>query len=258
MADAAPRKIESLKRSLRLWNYIVALVHSTSFVSLLIISIVNAADVPLVRWWTDFNQTATSEVIVYGISATLLPFPAITALFHLLAAWDVDNYYSEVLCRGVNRLRWVEYAITNSLITVSLLTLVGASNLYLIVACVLSNVVMQYFGYAHEVQNHPANSKPTLTPLLVGFLPFFAIWIATLAYQISGTASPTTYGAVAVYGSLFFALMFVVPLLVRYSKTGSEKIEVRANYTEEMFYILLSLTAKLFLDWTVTIGYLTA
>lgn len=243
-------------RSLRSWNYAVAAVHFSSFVVLTIISFANQSTAPRARLWTDYDGATLTEIANYPLFATLLPFPAITAFFHLLAAWNVDSYYSGVLVKGTNRLRWVEYAITNSLITWSLLTLVGAGNVFLLVAAVFSNVVMQYFGYKHELANHPEESTPTLQTLLMGFLPFFAIWTPTLAYTIAGISAAPAFEIVAVFGSLVFALLFVVPLLIRYRYAGSAEPEIQANYNEEIFYIILSLTAKLFLDWTVTINTL--
>lgn len=245
-----------LARRLRTWNYLVAAVHFSSFVALTIISYLNLATAKRVRLWTDYDGATLSVIADYPLFATLLPFPAITALFHLLAAWNVDSYYREVLVRGVNRLRWIEYAITNSLITVSLFGIVGAGDVYLFVAGILSNIAMQYFGYAHEEANHPLNRRPTLLPLLTGFLPFFAIWIPTLAYHIADISAAPAFEVVAVFGSLVFALLFVIPLLIRYRTRASKEVELQANYNEELFYIILSLTAKLFLDWTVTIDTL--
>jgi hypothetical protein len=249
------RPFGAAKRRLRNWNYGVAAVHATSFVALTAISFTYEASATRARLWTDFDGANLVEVANYPLFATLLPFPAITAFFHLLAAWNVDNYYQSVLMRGLNRLRWVEYAITNSLITASLLTLVGAGNVFLFVAGILSNIVMQYFGYLHEKVNHRSDTRvTTLMPLFAGFLPFFAIWVPTVLYTINGISSAPAFEIVAVFGSLLFAVMFVVPLWVRYETAGSGALELKANYNMELFYIILSLTAKLFLDWTVTIN----
>jgi len=247
------RPLAEASRSLRRWNYGVAAVHASSFVALTVLSFVYESSATRARLWTDYVRTTLVEVANYPLFATLLPFPAITAFFHLLAAWNVDNYSQNVLIRGLNRLRWVEYAITNSLITASLLALVGAGNVYLFIAGILSNVIMQYFGYLHEKVNHRSETRATsLMPLLVGFLPFFAIWVPTLAYNISGISTAPAFETVAVFGSL----LFVVPLLIRYQTAGSGQVELQANYNMELFYIILSLTAKLFLDWTVTINTL--
>lgn len=255
------QKAEELLAKARNWELAAIIVNLVSFVALSIIYVSTLSTQRTVDYWTDYGGVVVQRLTL-PIATTLLPFPLLTATAHAFAYFDFDGKFSRVIYDGVNRVRWIEYAITNGFITVSLLTLVGAGNIYLIVAGVLSNVVMNYFGYEHERANHPSQSTPTLRYLLAGFVPFFVIWTPTLAYQIARQSVSKTYETVAVYGSLVFALSFVLPLVLRYRRVlrdaryASKSNAYGANYRMQIFYTLLSMTAKIFLDWTVTIGNL--
>lgn len=255
MSQLVVKKVAEFTPKLKRTNLIAAIGNFASFTALLIIFLSTQSTQRLVNYWTDYANIVVIRLTI-TISTSLLPFPFLTGVEHLLAYFDVDGYYAAVLYDGINRIRWISYSITNGLVTISLLTLVGGGNIYLVVSSVLANVVMMYFGYRHEVANHPARSNPTLEFLLMGFIPFFAIWIPILGYQIARQSTSKLYESFAVYGSLPIALLFVVPLLIRYRSAGSPKNRVSANYRMETFYIILSLTAKIYLDWTIVIGNL--
>jgi hypothetical protein len=255
MSQSDVKKVEQLTPKLKRNNRYAVIGNLVSFTALLIIFVSTLGTQRLVDYWTDYGSVVVIRLTI-TISTSLLPFPFLTGVEHLLAYFNVDGYYNAVLYDGVNRIRWISYSITNGLVTISLLTLVGAGNIYLVVSSVLANAVMMYFGYKHEVANHPARSKKTLEYLLMGFVPFFALWIPILGYQISRQSVSKLYESFAVYGSFPIALLFVVPLLIRYRSAGSIKPRITANYRMENFYILLSLTAKIYLDWAITFGNL--
>lgn len=243
---------ERYKKSLRIWNGVVAGVQFASFTAILIISLVDLDNARRVALWID-SATGVQSLGSYPLFATLVPFPFITGVFHLLALFNVDDYYNGVLFRGINRLRWIEYSITNSLITFSLCVLAGAGGVVLLTVNVLANATMQYFGYLHEKKIHPPNStERTLWYIAIGFLPWLQTWVTVLTYYGLNFSAATLSDGFAIIGSLFWSLSFVFPLLWRYSKPAS----LKNNYTMELMYIFLSLTAKIWLDWTVVIGTL--
>jgi len=142
--------------------------------------------------------------------------------------------------------------ITNGLMTFSLCVIAGAGDVVLITVNIIANIIMQYFGYLHEKYNHPP-STVTRTPkfLIFGFLPWLQIWITILvAYGINGNV--VTSDAYSIVGSMLLSLTFVVPLIWRYTVETSSK----NNYTMELIYIILSFTAKAWLDWTFVLGNL--
>lgn len=238
--------------SLKRWNLFVVFVHTSSFIALTIIAIVNSATNRRVDMYVTLGSTVYNFGS-YPIAATLIPFPAITAIFHLLAASNVQNYYKDVLIRGKNSLRWLEYSITNGLMSWSLTFIAGnGAHVLLAVTCVLSNFVMQYFGYLHE------KSRKMLA-IWLGFIPWGYNWAVVLIYFGARLRleSVSVSDSLAIFGSLVWSLCFVAPLVYRYfSVTKSREEQVRVNYMVELAYIMLSLSAKLWLDWTITIGNL--
>jgi len=116
----------------------------------------------------------------------------------------------------------------------------------------LSNFVMQYFGYLHERYNHTRVNGKTLWVIFYGFIPWIINWFIAMAYFLERAAreGASVSDWLAVIGSLVWSLAFVAPLLWRYYQNNT----LENNYTMELAYILLSLSAKLWLDWVVTIG----
>jgi len=239
-----------LKRSLRTWNWAVAAVHGASFVALLIITLTSSAPLLSFPVWTDFGQVLT-VLFTTPISATLLPFPFITSAFHVAAALGVADYYKFALVKGVTPHRWLEYMITNGLMTVSVFALAGAGNILLPITGLVLNVIMNYFGYVHELAN--TKRQRTLNFVWWGFAPWLPLWIIPLTYYFVAASTLPIYFGVAIVGTFLFSIGFVLPLFYRYSTSSPELV---ANYNTERAYLILSLTAKLFLDWTVTIGTL--
>jgi hypothetical protein len=241
---------QNYKNSLYWWNICVTCVHWSSFIALTAISTTRLDTVRRVALYFDSGKTSLGT---YPLFATLIPFPFITGLFHIFAAYNVDNYYYLVLKRGVNRLRWIEYAITNGLMTWSLCLLVRAGSILIPILCVFANFTMQTYGWWHERRNHMVKREyQSLGPLLLGFIPWLVVWATILAYWIAHVDTSTISEGFAVIGSFVLSLFFVFPLLWRYNTLNT----IENNYKMEIAYIVLSLTAKLWLDWTLTIGNL--
>jgi len=235
------------------WNIGVTCVHWTSFIALMVISFTRLDRTQRVHLWFDagYGQAIPRSLGSYPLFATLVPFPFLTGCFHVMAALNVDQYYHGTLKLGMNRLRWVEYAITNGLMTWSLCVLVGAGSILVPILCVFSNFVMQSFGWFHERRNHGVTrAARSLTPLLLGFIPWIVTWATILSYwSVNGG---NVAKALAVWGTFVWSLGFVAPLLWRYKQPNM----IKHNYNMEMAYMILSLSAKLWLDWTLVIGNL--
>lgn len=230
------------ERRLFRWNWFVVFVHTSSFIALLTLTLV-------------FNDTTRMVPIEgppstltgsYPLAATLLPFPLITAIFHVMAANGLFNYYADVLGEGRNALRWVEYSITNGLMSWSLLFVAGdGAPLLLAITNVLSNFVMQYFGYRHE-------KTRSLTDLLLGFIPWAFNWSCVFVYWGARASTSSFTDGLALVGSFVWSIAFTLPLFYWLWTRKTRENIVRVNYNVERAYILLSLSAKLWLDWVIT------
>jgi hypothetical protein len=243
---------QEFRRDVRREELLVAAVHATSFVALLIITLSTLSRALVLPLWFDGGGVAIRSLGTFPISATLLPFPAITALFHLAQAFDVADYYQYTLVRGVTPHRWLEYSITNGLMMWSIYTLAGAGNILLPITGLFLNVLMQFFGYAHERANS-GRGQHSLGYLLWGFVPWLALWLIPLTYYFDRAGELPVYYGVAIVGTFLLSLVFVAPLVWRYNTNDAPLL---ANKRVAQYYARISLTAKLLLDWTVVIGNL--
>jgi hypothetical protein len=239
---------------LRAWNILVARVHNSSFVALLTLTLLNLGVTRYVDVWGSIGFTWVS-LGSYPLAATLLPFPAITAIFHVMAACGVANYYVDVLKRGTNTLRWIEYSITNGLMSWSLVFVAGNGGFAILAAtAVLSNFIMQYFGYLHE-------KTRSMVHLLLGFIPWAFNWsiVFILFWSRASSIGASVTDYLAIYGSFVWSICFTLPLFYRYTVATRQQLQpiTQINYNVEVAYILLSLSAKLWLDWVIIGGSLS-
>ena len=246
--------VETLREKLFYWNVLVVFVHWSSFLALTIISFVNLDSARYVPLWIDFGSpTAIKSLGSYPIFSTLLPFPLITGAFHAWLAYNYKDYYSRFLVSGVAKARWLEFAITNGLMTFSVMVLARAGSILIPILGVFCNFQMQYFGYLHELRNHRVTPMHrTKGPYLMGFFPWIATWATIFTYYGLNVGNMVLSDSFAIIGTFVLSLTFVLPLEWRYTRANT----IQNNYNTEVAYILLSLTAKLYLDWTVTIGTL--
>lgn len=114
-----------------------------------------------------------------------LPFPLITALFHLMIGFGPgllssvqDQYLRDVMSNKGNYLRWLEYSITASLMTWVILQLSGVTNVFLLImAGPVANIALQCQGYLQEKFR-----TRSYVPTIVGWLIFSAQWAVILSY----------------------------------------------------------------------------
>jgi hypothetical protein len=240
--------------ALATWNLVAIGIFLVAGLAAVILTVLEGADARDAQLTTDIGGSVML-LATYKLYVTELPYVFIAALVHFLAYRGTDCYYKRALCRGEQRLRWWEYSITNGLMTLSLAQLAGITNVLLLVALLLANVSMNYAGYVTEQLNAGKHlwTKATL-PIVMGFAPYVAIWVATLVSHFSPSVAHAAYDTVAVLGSFALSLAFVAPLVYRANIDVRRTSEVRANFNVERAYIVLSLVAKLFLLFTVSIG----
>ena len=240
--------------TLKKWNLALAIVHLASGIASIIAAVL--LPVPLqARLYTDFDGVTLSTLAAYSLFITVVPIQIIASIIHWLQYADVAEYNKSVLCKGINSLRWIGFALANGLWTWSLFTLAGAGNIFLVISGVLVNFLMQYLGYLHERDNHPVNSPGTMIYLVLGIVPFVIIWAPVLTYHIINISTAKTYISVAIFGSLAFAFFMLVPFIWRYyQRKLNNTMTVRANFMLELFLIVLWALGTTFFVWCNIIG----
>ena len=187
--------------------------------------------------------------IAWGVAA----FVFLSALAHwLIATPGIFGWYLRNLDRDRNYARWIEYALSSSVMVVLIAMLPGISDIAALGAIFGVNAAMILFGLLVEHYERPGHASwlSYWFGVAAGAVP----WVLITIYIWSpGTnASPPAF----VYG-IFFSLFvffnsFAVNMVLQYRQVG----KWRDYLYGERVYIVLSLVAKSALAWQVFAGTL--
>lgn len=251
------------KNTLIRLNIAACIVHSLSFIAALAMSIVYAPQSYQAQLTTDFRRYDTGNFSTtleshgyYQLLWVDLPFPLITAIFHGLIAFMPfvrDDYLKRIFAEKGNPLRWIEYSITASLMTWVILQLSGVTNIFLLVICgVVANVALQWQGHLQEILK-----QRSYVPTLIGWLIFMGQWSVILSYFFTAVTSnnATPWFVYSIIIGLFF--FFCAFGLVQLAHTTGIPSFMKTAYAQDVAYLILSLTSKLFLTWNLLIGIAT-
>jgi hypothetical protein len=179
----------------------------------------------------------------------------LSGLFLLGAATIWNEKYNEWIKKGMNLFRWMEYAITSSLMVIVIAMLCGIYDLSSLILVAALNACMILFGWIMEVHNQ-TTKKTDWTSYIFGCFAGVVPWIVMGLYFFSAIASGGKAVPAFVYWifwSLFiFFNVFAINMVLQYKKVGKWKDYIYGEYA----YITLSLVAKTLLAWQVWGGTL--
>ena len=220
-----------------------------------------------------FAHEALLDIRTYDLFPILITIPAIAFVSHvaqILLIWlgDDDSWFKKDYLKGSNQIRWLEYAISATLQTWIIAQLAGSVNILInIVVAILGNIALQLFGYLHERANMNKftilredfkNIKLNWLWFILGFVLFalqwaWLMWSFFVAVDKADEAVPA-FVTVVFFVTLGLFALFAVVMLMR-SLGVSWFYPVDAY---EIWYIVLSLVAKLAIDWIVFFGIAAA
>ena len=182
-------------------------------------------------------------------------FLALSAFFHLVVAspWGFPRYLSG-LREHHNYFRWVEYALSSSVMVVLIAQITGIADAAALMGLFAVNAAMILFGWLQERYEEPGNGRwlPFVFGSMAGVVPWLAILLYVVAPGSQSEAAPPAF----VYGiivSLFlFFNVFALNQALQYAQVGRWR---RYAYGERA-YVVLSLVAKSVLAWQVFGGTL--
>ena len=225
---------------------------------ILILALSNDFTLPVIATYMDGPPGAGEPEITplfdVSIAWGVAVFLFMSAIAHfLIASPGIYPWYQRNLARKRNYARWMEYALSSSVMIVLIAMLTGISDVAALIALFGVNATMILFGWIQEKYETPGENVSWLAywfGVIAGAVP----WIAIAIYLISPglDASPPGF----VYG-IFFSLFiffngFAVVMVLQYRQIGKW-----ADYAYgESTYILLSLVAKSALAWQVFGGTL--
>ena len=237
-------------RRLRVWNIVVGLILAVQAVAIALLT--NGFSLPVTATFMTGPPGTTVEFdtlfdipLGWGVFA----FLAISAVALLtIAAPGVFEWYVRNLEQNRNYGRWIEYAVSSSIMIVLIAMITGVSDIAALIAIFGINACMILFGLLMEKYEEPG--KPSWLAFwfgtFAGIIPWIIIVIYVWSPGLDGAKPPTFVYAIIV--SLFVLFnIFAVNMWLQYRQIGPW----RDYLVGEKVYILLSLTAKALLAWQV-------
>jgi hypothetical protein len=258
-------------RSLRRWNRGLTFAHGIQFVAMVAISataVVFEPVVPTVKPIIEngtFTGVEQSSVTLFSVplAYVIASFFLMSAIAHASAGWLLRGRYEAFLARGMNPLRWVEYAFSSTVMIVAIAYLSYITDVPALVAIAGCNVAMILFGWSMEAANEgrlPKGEridwKHYIFGCIAGVIPWIAIFSILWAYSAQ-EGLPADAGIPAfvyvIIASLFVAFnIFAITMVLQYRKVGRWSDYLYGEKT----YMILSLVAKSLLAWQVWSGTL--
>jgi hypothetical protein len=258
MIAKSPISFASLKRL----NIYAGILHLISGLLILGLSLLLTWNRDIYTFYLHFNvapgvfkvqpEPQVAFTLMY-LGVILASFPIISALAHFTIAFLKNKEYNENLKKGTNPYRWIEYAISSSIMIVVIATFTGVWDLWSLVMIFVLNALMNMFGYEMEKLNQ-YTEKVDWSNYILGCIAGFTPWVVMAAYFVAALGSSATkpptfvYLILVVYFLLFCS--FAVNMVLQYKGVGKWKDYLYGERT----YIVLSFVAKLLLTWLVFTG----
>lgn len=215
---------------------------------------------PITSDYLNFNETsrqlepASRELFNLSLPVLIASFLLLSALAHLLVGTVYNREYNRNLKLGINKARWIEYALSASTMMVAISMLVGIYDAMTLLAIFTLTAVMNLMGLVMEVHNQTTRKTNWLSfwvGCLAGIVPWIAITFYLWLSADSGSPAPTFVYWIFVSIFAFFNC-FAINMVLQYKKVGKWSDYLYG----ERAYIILSLVAKSLLAWQVFAGTL--
>lgn len=258
MSSETPAITAPIAARLRRDNAIAGLVHLLQAVAVLALASSFALPVTAAYLQGPPGTPAADPEVLFDIptGAAVAGFLALSGLAHLLVCTAWRSHYLADLARHRNQARWVEYAVSSSLMIMLIAQLVGIADVAALLALFGVNTSMILFGWLQERHEQPGAGGwlPFFFGCLAGVVPWLAIGIYLLSLGSTSSAAPPTF-VYSIFVSLFvFFNVFALNQWLQY--------RARGRWSDYLFgeriYILLSLTAKSALAWQIFAGTLAS
>lgn len=246
---------------LRRFNAIMGFLHLIQGIFMILVS--RATTYPIFTNYLSFDVATRSlkpnPQLFYELpfGPAVAMFLLISAVAHFYLATIGYGRYVENLKKGMNPVRFYEYALSSSLMIVLIGMLIGLWDLGAIILIFTLNATMNLFGIMMELHNQNT-PKTDWTAFIYGCVAGFVPWVVIMLYFVGavnsgdGSAKPPDF-VYAIVPTLFvFFNIFAINMVLQYKKVGPWKDYLYG----ERVYIILSLTAKSVLCWLIWTGTL--
>ncbi|MEZ5246289.1 MAG: heliorhodopsin HeR [Acidimicrobiales bacterium] len=245
---------------LRRFNLVMGLVHLVSGALMVVLG--NDFELEISSFslggppGTPLADGTLDSVIGVPLAWATASFLFLSAFFHFVIATVGFRAYGSELRHGRNRFRWVEYALSSTLMIVLIALVTGITDLAALIAIAFVNASMILFGWIMEMVND-ADRPVWWTPFWFGSIAGIGPWVAIATYLVvnlsrEGAEGPPgfVYGIIVTIFVLFN--IFAINQWLQYRRVGRW-----ADYVYgETAYIVLSLVAKSVLAWQIFVNTL--
>lgn len=253
--------MEKKFRGLRRFNAIMGFLHFIQGIFMILVS--NNKVYPIFTNYLGFDRATRSLTpntqLFYELpfGPAVAAFLLISAVAHTYLATIGYKRYVENLKKGMNPVRFYEYALSSSLMIVLIGMLIGLWDLGALILIFALNATMNLFGIMMEYHNQHTH-KTDWTAFIYGCIAGFVPWVVIMLYFLGavnsgdGSAKPPAF-VYAIVPTLFvFFNIFAINMVLQYKKVGPWKDYLYG----ERVYIVLSLLAKSVLCWLIWTGTL--
>ena len=205
---------------------------------------------------TETRTLAPDPQVFYELrfGPAVAAFLLISAVAHFYLATVGNQRYIANLKKGMNPIRFYEYALSSSLMIVLIGMLSGVIDLGAVILIFGINAMMNLFGIMMEYHNQ-YTEKTNWASFIYGSIAGIFPWIVIFLYffvSVSGDAKPPTFVYIINPTLFVFFNIFAVNMVLQYKKVGPWKDYLFG----ERMYIVLSLAAKTVLAWIIFAGTL--
>lgn len=252
-------EMEKKFAGLRRFNLSMGFLHLIQGIFMIVVS--NDTTYPIFTNFLNFDVASRSlspnPQLLYELrfGPAVAAFLLISAVAHFYLGTIGYTRYVQNLKKGMNPIRFYEYALSSSLMIVLIGMLIGLWDLGAIILIFTLNATMNLFGIMMELHNQHTN-RTDWTAFIYGCIAGFVPWVVITLYFVgavnSGDAKPPAFVYTIVPTLFIFFNIFAINMVLQYKKVGRWKDYLFG----ERVYIILSLSAKTVLAWLIFTGTL--
>lgn len=239
-------------QSLRKINALAGILHLAQMAAVLALSNDFALPVTATYMSGPPGSSFAAPIVLFStpVGLTVAIFLGLSALAHfIVASPQFFPRYSAGISAQRNYFRWVEYAISSSVMIVLIAQVTGVAEISAIISIFGVNASMILFGWLQEKYENPGSGG--WLPFIFGCIAGIVPWVALMFYVLSIGGVGETSAPAFVYGIVFtiflFFNSFALVQWLQYKKFGKWSDYMRGERT----YITLSLIAKSALAWQI-------
>ena len=135
-----------------------------------------------------------SPLFGVSVSVAIATYFLLATLSHGLGATVLRGLYEADLARGMNRMRWVEYSLSATIMMVLIALYAGVTDIVALSVIAVANVAMILCGWRQEVRNPPARRRTVMRPFWTGVSIGLVPWVIIALEPRGQPAEPGVRG----------------------------------------------------------------